>query len=176
MRAITARTAKSEALKAATASVIGTVVMDLFTWNMYRSESGRVHRKEKRAQVEGKWVAHAAAEKLARGMGRAPSPQGLYAAGKAIHFLLGIGPGVAYGLLRRRFPEMAAGKGLLFGFAVFVVNDQLMAPAAGLASGPRHYPWQAHLRGLVGHLAFGVATEAAINMLTYEAEKAKKGW
>ena len=71
---------------------------------------------------------------------------------------------------------MTAGQGLLLGLAVFVLNDELLAPAAGLASGPRSYPWQAHFRGLIGHLAFGVATEAAISMFTYEAEKAREGW
>lgn len=165
-----------EALKGAIAGAIGTVVMDMFTWNMYRRESEQAHRKEKRAQVDGKWVAHVAAQRLAHRMGMRPSPRKLYAAGKAIHFMLGIGPGALYALLRRRNPKVATGHGALFGLGLFVLADELLSPIAGLASGPLAYPWQAHARGLVGHLALGVATEAALNMLTYEAEKAKMGW
>jgi hypothetical protein len=165
-----------EALKGAVAGAIGTVAMDMVTWPMYRREDERAYRREKQAQVGGKWVAHVAAEKLARKLGAQPGPQGLYAAGKAIHFLLGIGPGMTYALLRRRHPKIAAGGGLLFGLTVFLLNDELMAPAAGLASGPRRYPWQAHARGLLGHLMFGLATEQALYLLSKEAEKARRGW
>lgn len=165
-----------EAMKGAAAGVIGTVVMDLFTWNMYRRESSATYAREKAAQAEGKWVGHVAAEKLAKKLGKEPSARGLYAAGKGIHFMLGIGPAVAYALLRQRNPRVATGLGALFGLAVFILNDELAAPAAGLASGPKKYPWQAHLRGLVGHLAFGIATEAALNALTWEGRRATQGW
>jgi hypothetical protein len=165
-----------EAIKGAAAGVIGTVAMDLLTWNMYRRESEGVYRREKAAQRSGKWAGHVAAEKLAKKVGITPSPRGLYAAGKGIHFMLGIGPAVGYALLRRRHPKVAAGMGALFGLAVFVLNDEVAAPAMGLASGPRKYPWQAHLRGLLGHLTFGIVTEAALNAITWEARRAREGW
>ena len=36
---------------------------------------------------------------------------------------------------------------------------------AGLSSGPLAYLWQAHARGLAGHLAVGATTDAAVRVL-----------
>jgi len=33
----------------------------------------------------------------------------------------------------------------------------------GMTPGPGSFPWQAHARGLVGHLVFGLAAEAALS-------------
>lgn len=166
----------SEAIKGVAAGVIGTVAMDLLTWPMYRRESKAAHRKEKAAQIDGKWVGQVAAERLARKAGKRLSPRQGYAAGKGVHFLLGIVPAAGYALLRRKHPSVTRGMGALFGLAVFLLHDEIAAPAAGLASGPLKYPWQAHFRGLVGHLAFGIATEAALNAITWDARKARQGW
>jgi hypothetical protein len=45
------------------------------------------------------------------------------------------------------------------------VNDEVLAPALGLASGAARYPWQAHARGLVGHLVLGAATDTVLDVL-----------
>ena len=37
--------------------------------------------------------------------------------------------------------------------------------ALGIARPPRAYPWQAHLRGLAGDLALGLATHVALSAL-----------
>ena len=57
------------------------------------------------------------------------------------------------------------GGGSLYGRGLFLVNDELLAPALGLAAGPLQYPWQAHARGLVSHLVLGAATDAALEVL-----------
>lgn len=46
-----------------------------------------------------------------------------------------------------------------------VVNDEILAPVLGLASGLTHYPWQAHARGLVGHLVLGATTDTVLDVL-----------
>ena len=43
--------------------------------------------------------------------------------------------------------------------------DELVAPLSGLSSGPLGYPWQAHARGLAGHLTVGATTDAAVRAL-----------
>ncbi|CAA9313559.1 MAG: hypothetical protein AVDCRST_MAG56-6410 [uncultured Cytophagales bacterium] len=48
---------------------------------------------------------------------------------------------------------------------LFIVMDEIVAPLAGLASGPFAYPWQAHARGLAGHLTVGVTTDAVLGLL-----------
>ncbi len=45
------------------------------------------------------------------------------------------------------------------------MNDEVLAPALGLASGAARYPWQAHARGLVGHLVLGAATDTVLDVL-----------
>ena len=45
---------------------------------------------------------------------------------------------------------------------MFLVNDEILAPVLGLASGPAAYPWQAHARGLVGHLVLGAVTDTVL--------------
>lgn len=41
---------------------------------------------------------------------------------------------------------------------MFLLNDEILAPVLGLASGPTAYPWQAHARGLVVVLVTGVTS------------------
>jgi uncharacterized membrane protein YagU involved in acid resistance len=68
-------------------------------------------------------------------------------------------------VLRRRWRASAAARGLTFGTAFFLVVDELMNPLLGFTPGPRAFPWQAHARGFGGHLAFGAASELALQGL-----------
>lgn len=61
--------------------------------------------------------------------------------------------------------RIRSGRGLLYGLGLFVLNDEIAGPALGIASGPTEYPWQAHVRGLAGHLMLGAATEVAIEAM-----------
>ena len=90
------------------------------------------------------------------------SPPQPHPAGIAVHYALGVLPGALYAPLRRRLGGLGAGRGLLYGLGLFLVNDELLAPALGLASGPTAYPWQAHARGLAEHLVLGAATDAVL--------------
>ena len=38
-----------------------------------------------------------------------------------------------------------------------------MNPVLGLTPGPMAFPWQAHARGLAGHLAYGVTSNAVLD-------------
>lgn len=152
-------------LKGAVAGAAGVWVMDRLTWYMYRNEDARAYRKEKKAQVEGKYAAHVAASRMAAALDKELSSKELYAAGKGVHYMMGIVPGILYGAYRHKAKELGAWRGLLYGFGLFVVMDEVVAPLLGLASGPRAYPWQAHARGLAGHLALGVTTDATLKAL-----------
>ena len=81
----------------------------------------------------------------------------------ALHWALGIGAGAAYALLRRRFH--ALGRGLGIGTAFWAAVDEGLVPALGLTPGPRGFPWQAHARGLAGHLTFGTVTDRTLRLL-----------
>ncbi|WP_229973018.1 hypothetical protein [Pontibacter harenae] len=53
----------------------------------------------------------------------------------------------------------------MYRLGLFVVMDEMVAPMAGLSSGPTAYPWQAHARGLASHLTVGVVTDGVLRGL-----------
>ncbi len=67
--------------------------------------------------------------------------------------------------MRKRWPAAALLKGLPFGAAFFVVVDEFVNVALGLTPGPRAFPWQAHARGLGGHLTFDATSELVLEGL-----------
>jgi hypothetical protein len=154
-----------DAAKGAIAGAVGVWLMDQVTWGMYLREDPQALRMEQKARVRGKDVAHVAAEKLAGAIGLEPPTAQPNPTGMAVHYALGVVPGALYALLRRRVKALGAGRGLLYGLGLTVVNDEILAPALGLASGPTRYPWQAHARGLVGHLVLGAATDTVFDVL-----------
>jgi len=155
----------TNAVKGAIAGAAGVWVMDRVGWWMYRNEDPHDVRQEIEARVGGQDVAHAMADKLATVAGTDLQPQQPHPLGLAIHYGLGVAPGAAYAELRERVPAAAAGHGLLYGLALFVLNDEIVAPAIGVASGPGEYPLQAHARGLVSHLVLGVVTDVVLDAL-----------
>lgn len=110
-------------------------------------------------------MAFVAADKMANAVGTGMSDRQEYIAGKTVHYLLGIMPGVLYGVLRHRVKGLDKGRGLLYGLGLFILMDELVAPLAGLSSGPTAYPWQTHARGLAGHLTVGATTDTAVRAL-----------
>jgi hypothetical protein len=156
-------------LKGAIAGAAGMWGMDQLSWYLYRREDPAAHRKEKEAQIGGMYTTHVAAKKLLDPFGISLSDKQFNAAGKVVQYGLGMAPGALYAVYRDRMKVNSSLKGLLYGFGLFVVVDEVVMPLLGLASGPRAYPWQAHVRGLVDHLALGVTTDAALNALNRAA-------
>ena len=154
-----------EVLKGAIAGAASVWMMDRVTGYMYRNEDPQAYKQEKQAQKGGKYVAFVAADKIANAVGAQMNDKQEYVAGKTIHYLLGMMPGALYGLMRHRVKGLDKGYGLLYGLGLFILMDELVAPLAGLSSGPLAYPWQAHARGLAGHLTVGATTDAAVRVL-----------
>ncbi len=155
----------ASAVKGAIAGGAGVWVMDQVGWGMYLREDPQALEREKRARVGGKDVAHVAAGKLAAAVGRKLTPAQPHPVGIAVHYALGVVPGALYGLLRGRVAGIGAGRGLLYGAVLFLLNDEILAPVLGLASGPTAYPWQAHARGLISHVVLGAATDTVLDVL-----------
>ena len=151
-------------VKGAVAGAVGVWLADRVGWFLYRRDGPATLRRERAARPEGKDPAHVAAGRLAGALGVAPSLPQPHPAGIAVHYALGVVPGALYGALRHRVRGLGAGYGLPYGLGLFLVNDELLAPALGLASGPAAYPWQAHARGLAAHLVLGAATDAACGL------------
>ena len=148
--------------RGAVAGAIGTWVMDRVTTAMYERESAEERAQEEAAWPNGKPSVPNLVDLGSRITGVRFNPQALPAVEEATHYLLGIGPGVLYALLRHRVPGLGAGRGLAYGLLLFAVNDELLNTALGLAGPPGAYPLTAHVRGLAGHVTLGVATDLAL--------------
>lgn len=155
------------ALKGALAGAAGVWLMDLVSTALYQQEpeSAKKHEETARAPLGGKDPASAAAVRLAEATGTPLTTVSEGQAATAIHYALGVVPGALYGALRHRLPGSGSGRGLVYGLALFLLNDEVLGPALGLAVPPGDYPWQAHARGLAAHLVLGVATDAALDAL-----------
>ncbi|MGH7482435.1 MAG: DUF1440 domain-containing protein, partial [Longimicrobiales bacterium] len=70
-----------------------------------------------------------------------------------------------YAAVRDRYPAVSRAGGTAFGAGFFVLVDETLPPLLGLTAGPRHFPWQTHIRGLSGHMVFGAVTEGVLDLL-----------
>ncbi len=73
---------------------------------------------------------------------------------------MGVGAGTAYAALARKWKLNWLAGGTLFGTIFFVVEDEGRGTAMGLFGDNTKYPLEAHIRGLVSHVAFGIVTAA----------------
>ena len=155
----------ADMFKGAVAGAAGVWVMDRLDWFLYGRESAETRRRTEDARPGGRDPAHVMAGAAASAVGVELASPKQNPAGLAVHYGLGVLPGALYGALRDRVEYLGTGRGLLFGLGLFVVEDELANPLLGTAAPPGRYPWQAHARGLVAHLAYGLATDAAIGAL-----------
>lgn len=80
-------------------------------------------------------------------------------AGPAVHYVLGTAVGGLYGGASEVMPESAAGKGLPFGTAFWLVVDETAVPMLGLSKPPSDYPFSTHVYALASHLVYGFTAE-----------------
>lgn len=81
------------------------------------------------------------------------------AAGSLVHYAFGGAMGAIYGAATARKPDLAAGAGLPFGAAVWIVADEIGVPVAGLSKPPTAYPLKDHASAFAAHLVYGATTE-----------------
>ena len=86
-------------------------------------------------------------------------------AASVMPYTVGIAGGLLYVFLRRALrmsPLLAA---LLSGMALFVVVDEGLTPTLGLSAPNLEYPLSTHLRGFLGHLAYGAGVAVTAEVL-----------
>jgi uncharacterized membrane protein YagU involved in acid resistance len=152
-------------LRGIIAGAIGAWVMDRVTWIPLDRQPMDTIEREKAARPDGLEVSHLLGYRLAKAAGfpvekKQPSTLGMFT-----HYMLGIGPAIVYAGLRERNLSLSADRGLLYGFTIFALWDEMASVATGIARPPQTYPWQAHMRGLIGHLALGFTTHVALTAL-----------
>lgn len=101
-----------------------------------------------------------AADALARAaIGREVPDADKPLAGQAIHYALGIGLGVAYGIAAEFRPAVTTGYGAAFGVGTATLLDEAAVPAVGLGSPPWKSDLPTNLYSYASHLVFGGVTE-----------------
>jgi hypothetical protein len=160
----TGRGTGAAVIKGAIAGAVATWLMGQLTTYMYARENKGAREAEDKAR-KGKTSYGAAADKVAGLAGRSLDDQQRERVGSAIHWAIGIGTGALYAVLRRRFAGVGKLGGAAFGTAFWGVVDEGLVSGLGLTPGPAAFPWQAHARGLAGHLTFGTVTDATLRVL-----------
>lgn len=153
----------SKALMGAAAGAVGTWALDRADWMMWNNESQEARLRTNAVRPFGEPPAHVLVTKAERALGIEPTPEQHELAGAAVHYGIGIGPAVAYAVVRDKLPGPGPVRGLLFGFGLFLLQDEAVNAATLVGARPDRYPWQAHARGLVSHLVYGLVTEMVLN-------------
>lgn len=106
-----------------------------------------------------------AAKQTAKWLEIEPSQQQMAFMAQAFHYGLGLAWGPLYGLLRRYSHMSPLGAGIVTGMSMSIIVDEALSPALGFTAPSQDYPVTTHLRGLLGHLAFGLAVAATAEAL-----------
>lgn len=146
------------------AGAVATWIMNRVTTLMYKREN-KVARQREDAARGNKTAYEIAADKAAAIIGRTLTDRQRARWGQIIHWSLGIGAAIVYTAIRTQLESPGLRHGLLFGFIFWAVMDETVTPLLRLTPGPLAFPWQTHLRGLVGHLAFGGVVELTLAFL-----------
>jgi hypothetical protein len=81
------------------------------------------------------------------------------------HYLISMGAGGLYGAWRVRASVPDAEGGAAVGTTLWLLGDELAMPLVGLTEGPTAYSPLLHLHAFGAHIAYGVATSLATQML-----------
>ena len=149
----------ADAIRGGIAGLVGTWVMDLVTTGLLESQTEESKRQEEAARPNGKSSVANLVDRMEAVTGITLDDGQRSVATQVIHYGLGVVPGVMYVVASRRAPRLAAGRGLAYGLALWVVNDEYLNTRLGLAGPYAAYPIETHWRGFVGHVVLGMATE-----------------
>jgi hypothetical protein len=145
------------------AGLAGTEALDAVSTWLYEAESPWDRFREDARRYDHAY--ERAVDRIAARFGRRLSHREKKVWGWRFHKAFGFAGGLLYVALRRRYPVIARGNGLVFGAAFFLFIDELLLPVAGLTPGPRAFDLKVHGRGAVSHLAWGVAAETALRVV-----------
>ena len=87
--------------------------------------------------------------------------------GPAVHYAYGSLVGALYGGMSELLPITSAGLGLPFGFALWLLGDEIAVPALGLAKPPTEYSPDVHADALAAHFMYGATTDVLRRLLRH---------
>jgi len=154
-----------DAIRGAVAGGVATWFMDLVTTGVQASQSREDAARELAARPNGQGSTANLVDLLVDRFDLDLDPSTRATASQAVHYALGMAPGAAYGIVRSRLPAAGAWRGMLYGLALFALNDEWLNAALDLSGPPDAYPASSHVRGAVGHVALGIVTDAGLDVL-----------
>lgn len=135
-------------------------LMGVATTFMYEHQSDEAKTREEAASYGVAY--NVAAQKIAGFAGRQLSEDQESKTGLAIHYALALGWVPIYMVLNRRVGISAPMAGAAAGLSMSLLVDELANPLLGFTPPPQAYPLVTHLRGLAGHLVYGLSVAALV--------------
>jgi hypothetical protein len=142
---------------------VGTKVMNPVTTKLYELAPEEDKQREKAVSPGSPYKI--GAQRAADALGLKPSNEQLDLVASLMPYTAGIGGGLLYVILRRRLRVNPLLAGLTAAMTLFGVVDEGLTPTLGLSAPNREYPLSTHLRGFLGHLAYGAAAAATAEVL-----------
>jgi hypothetical protein len=129
------------------------------SWYLERQSEASKQREE---EIAGGGTPELVGKKLARLVGRDDvTDEAAIRIGSVVHRSLGMAFGMAAAALARKVVRPLTA-GIATGAAAFVVVDEAFLSAL-FTPPPWAYPFERHLRGVVGHLGYGVTAGAMLS-------------
>ena len=150
------RSRKRDALNGLAAGAAGVWALDRVTWFLWNRESPDNLAREVAARPEGMDPAHLLTHRTAAALGLPLERRQPHPAAIGLHYLFASVPVALYAALRPERLRDRGGTGALLGVALFLLQDEWLNRVLKTAGPARAYPWQAHARGLVGHVTYAV--------------------
>jgi len=142
----------------------GTKALDAVTIKLSARESEAAAQQEKAVSPGNPYTI--GARKLTKMLGLTLSDEQLEKVGNLVfHYGLGISWGAIYPMLRLLTGLGPVPAGLLTGGVLWLVIDEGLTPVLGLSAPDSAYPWETHVRGALGHLAYGATLAATVEAL-----------
>jgi uncharacterized membrane protein YagU involved in acid resistance len=154
------------------AGIIGTMALPLVTEFMYKLESEQKKKVEKKLRPEPPF--EIMTKKLVSTVNAHPSEEALEKLSLGMHWGYGIGWGALYSVLRKEYPVLSKYAGLPFGVLFYLVGDVLVNTTFKVTAPPQRFPVIAHVRGLLGHIAFAAAAEGITRLLHKQQASLRK--
>jgi hypothetical protein len=135
-------------------------VMGKATTFMYEQQTDAAKKQEEDASYGVAY--NVAAKKTAALAGKELTDEQASKAGMALHYTLSFGWVPVYMVLRRRFGMTPFGAGAASGLSMALLVDEIGNPLLGFTPPPQKYPLVSHLRGVAGHLVYGLGVAALV--------------
>jgi uncharacterized membrane protein YagU involved in acid resistance len=158
--------------KAMIGSVAGVAALQTFdrvTAYMYQHTNCEDIRREE--AIEAREPLVVLAQKVAEHLGVTLTSEQEKHLAKYINYAFSMGMGTLYVTTARRWPLGWLAGGSAFGVMFWLLMDETVSPALGLVGDNRKYPSEAHVRGVVAHIAFGVTTAMVARALGVSSQE-----